>query len=631
LDFIVDLKHHYVATRSFSGSTARVSTYLVLFSFILFSGCFKPEGENFVPVESPVLENVEINLAEADEDIYIYNPTTLSYKINQGTFQLIKIEGFLDGQSLYDPSRPSVLYIDPTKFATGAHTLKLEATFLSRSETLASKLGKDIQSVSKEFTITIEIDEPDPIKITKIEPANGTLYVTWNAPAKLNFFNYRVHRYTKQGGETWIETYSQTPWILAPSSTQFSDSLYTGDEVQYRVDVVGYNFLTEGIPADTTFKLIDPVVTQTATNTITVSWGPPLFYANISEIRYQRSYDGPVQPFSATKAGSFTDEIPFGSLTYFSYGGVPKYENGGLGSLLRTYIGNELTFEGLEEPDYYALHYYGDQEILVNESFSPRDILLVNSSQKQIKKRIDLTPYYASAQYSWSAEHALFGTTPDGNSLFLFTGMEVIRLNKDLEYAETIDLTDINPGVSITIYGIQMSNNNIACFYMSGGVGVVDLENNITIAKALLPTSYIPVRISPDGRYVEYDGSLYDVRSKSMDLLSTLDNYMEIRDLRFNKASDRLFIVYRSGHFVSYDLKTLTVTSEFTLPGEPYNEMSYDPVSGLCGVKVLATEQQFDFTVFDPLTGTIKKKIRTDQDCYLYNNTIYSNRFALPL
>src|SRR5688572_31906231 len=115
---------------------------LISISLTLISSCYEPQGENFVKIEQPVLDNVTVNLAHSNEPLYIYQKTSFTYAIEDDGFQLVRVEGFLDGASLYDDKNPTEIKLDPAKFPDGNHKLRIEATFLTGSGSLGDNQGQ---------------------------------------------------------------------------------------------------------------------------------------------------------------------------------------------------------------------------------------------------------------------------------------------------------------------------------------------------------------------------------------------------------------------------------------------------------------------------------------------------------
>lgn len=604
---------------------------LLLLCCLLVSGCFQPEGENFIPVGKPQLGSVDITLTDEISELYLYQPSRISYKVEDGDYQLIRIEGLIDGISLFDPKRPTIVFIDPAKLTNGNHTLRIVATFVSNSGTLAASLGKETQTFSKDFTVIVDLEEPEAINISKIEPLNGSLYVSFETPEKNNFINYQVHRYTKPNG-TWQEDLS-SQWFLSPDKTGFNDSLYIGGEVQYRIDIHGYKFTTEGVPSDVNYKMIDPVIEQTGDNTVKVSWARSLFYNNLDQFRVGE-YNKPDLEFDATQAVSYTSDIAFGA-PYLQYVSATGKYNSYSTIYFDKYIGERLTFEGLSS-DYRNYMHFGSKELIVNTQ-QPPDAILANSSTHSIIKTLDLTPYYANAKNEWAIDRTQIGITPDGNNFYLFTGSEVSRFDANLNFIEEIDFTNVIPvDLPSFAYNVRLSNNNIAVFNLfAGRIGIVDLENKNVITDDILDNG-MPFNISPNGKFVFYNKRVYDITSGALVEVKNFDapSY-NLREAQFSNNSDKLFLSYDGGHFRTIDTSTMTVVSEFDLPDPgtyTLGAILYDPISGLCGVQNNWPGSEAELIIFNPITQQIVKRLRISAICHLYNNTLYSDqKFALPL
>jgi hypothetical protein len=175
---------------------------------------------------------------------------------------------------------------------------------------------------------------------------------------------------------------------------------------------------------------------------------------------------------------------------------------------------------------------------------------------------------------------------------------------------------------------VGMSNTNLAWFNNFGyRVNLINLENNEPIALAL-PASYARPAISPDGQHFTNDHTLYEINSGSLIPVGTLPDFGRISALKF-ASGNLLYIAYENGHFIGMDIPSMAVITEFDLPvGGSYNNLSLDPVTGLCGLGSPGN----GYVVFNPETGIVLKSIEIAFDCFLYGNTIYSvNHFAMPL
>jgi hypothetical protein len=612
-------------------SLARSVVFAIWLS-VLFSGCFEPEGEYFVPIDSPASEGIEINLADFGSEIYLYKPARISYRINQGNFQLIAIEGFLDGQPLHNPGDQTVIFIDPARFGHGTHELKIAATFLSSSNTLASIAGRETETITRDFSVRIDLESPAAIAIAKMEARDGSLFVTWNKPQKLNFVNYQVHRYIRQN-DAWVEHYFPDPWLLTTDKTGFNDSLYAGGDVQYRIDINGYTYSTPGALAEASFQAFHPVMEPTGVNTVKVSWQPSPFYKNISSLRLS-AYNEPDLSLPADEAASFTREISFGTALAHTLVPLMKYGNAYVPTSIRSYVGNQVTVEGVSVsyPDQYPLYMpYGNREIMVTNH---KALHLVNSAAHTLENKVDLTPYYQNSTNPVASDRALFGTTPDGNSFYLFTGTEAIRFDKDLKFIKKVDLPELNTNSFFNVaYNIRLSNNNIAAFFFyPQKIRLMDFENNTVITTSSLPDSGTPFNISADGKYFFYNKKLYDISGGALNEIADLSNGRDLRDVRFNNASNQLFMSYDDGHFAIVDLVSTSVVSTYDFPGSA-REILQDPITGLCGVAIVqANSSKKELFVFDPATFSISRKVWIGPECFLYNNTLYANTgFILPL
>ncbi|WP_276371903.1 hypothetical protein [Chryseolinea sp. H1M3-3] len=600
---------------------------------LLLYGCFEPEGENFVVVDKPSFEGLEINLINANSPVYIYRPTHLTYKIEQDGYQLVRLEGYIDGISIIDPKNPTRLLVDPAKFANGSHTLAITAAFVNQSESLSSILGKEEKLINRDFEIVVDLVLGDPVEIKSIEPEMGTLYVRWDPPEKSNFLNYEVKRFFKDTNGQWVEYHMPKPWTLDATALYFRDSLYIGGDVRYRVDLLGYKSTRSGIHKDTHFKTLQFEIQPISDDQVVLRWPPSLFYNNITTVSLG-TYNKPEQKFEPNQSGEVTIDTPFGHSTVYYLSTFGRYSDKGWADQFHVWTGDKLEFDGISSLDTYGFHHYGAREMLISDNSKPDEALLVNSVTGSIDRRVEFEAYYQSAGHQWSAEHSMYGKSFDGKNFYLFTGMEVIRFDQNMDYLETIDFTAINSGFSMYAHSIEVSNDGVACFYISGQVvGVFDLQKKIKITPYLQATP-APPHISPNSKFFFNDGTLYTIVNDQLSQLILLNDRANIRDAVFSSSSDRLFVVYRTGHMDVIDLSTRNVVQTFSFQGNSFSGVSYDPLTGYVGFVVGDT--QTTYLVIDPIGNSLVKSLKVAYPSYeqfrLFNNVIYSTRgFAFPL
>jgi hypothetical protein len=621
-----------IKSKSFFRCLNASNAFIVVVALLLY-GCFEPEGENFVVLDKPSFDGLEINLSHANGPVYIYRPTTLSYEVEEGALQLVRIEGVIDGTSIVDPKNPARLFVDPAKFSNGSHTLSITAAFVSQSQSLSSVLGKEETLVNKEFEIVVDLALGDPLEIKSIGPENGMLYVRWDPPAKSNFLRYQVKRFIKDSNGQWTEYYLPKAWMLDATTLYFRDSLYVGGDVRYQVDMLGYKSTRSGIHKDAHFKTLQYEIQPINDDQVVLKWPPSPFYNSISTVSLG-TYGKPDQTFAPDQAGEVIIDAPFGQSTLYYLSSFNRY--GGMGSMdyFHVWTGNKFMFNGISSLDIYGFHHYGSREMLISDNFKPSEAVLVNSVTGSIDRRVEFGAYYQSAGHEWSADHSTFGKSFDGKNFYLFTGMEVIRFDQNMDYLETIDFTAINSGFSIFPHQIEVSNDGVACFYVSGQVvGVFDLQNKIKITRSLQATP-TPPHISSDSKFFLNDGILYNIANNQLNQLTELNDRVNVRDAVFSTNSDRLFVIYKTGHMDVVELSTLNVIQTFSFQGNSFTGVSYDPSTGYVGFAVGDT--QTTYLVIDPVTNSLVKSLKVVYPGYvkfeLFNNVIYSNRgFAFHL
>lgn len=605
---------------------------LVACQFLLI-GCFEPSGEYFVPKDPPAFEDIEINLDDDLTSLYVFRPVKIAYRVEQGDYQLIKIEGFLGDKSIGVPDDPTVLRIDPALFTQGTHVLSILATFISYSGTLASAHNMETKTIKREVDVTIDLEPPSPISIEKIQPRDGSLYVTWREPNKANFSNYSVVRFIKQNDD-WVKVYMPEPWLVPAYKTEINDSLYLGGHVRYRIDIIGYNFEKEGNSADAMFQTINPQVEKLSDNQVSISWEPSLFQANIEHLVLNGGSNS--NSVNSDVNVSLVRDVPFGTFSVLEVRPVAKFQSASYASQLIEYFSGERLFFDGEKPGLGTYLYpYGEDGLLPSSTSNTQTLKLVNLITGEGKNIVNLTPYYENAAIKWAAERSYFGSTPNGESFFLFTGAEVIRFDKNINFAESLVMPDLVPGATVFFsYNFRFSNNRIAFFnFFPGTVRLIDFNTSTSIAISL-PDSGGPFNISPDGVHAFYNQKLFDISSGSMVELADFTSGRTLRDVIFNNESDKLYMCYSDGHFAVVDIASMSVVSENNLPGViGIQRLVIDPKTGICGI---VRDDDLNngklFVVFDPLNFTVIKEVRIASGCFILDNNIYSSSgYKLPL
>lgn len=565
-----------------------------------------------------------MNLADVDDILYVYKPTSFSYATKQGDYTLVKIEGLLDGTSLFDPDNPTKIVLDPKKFQEGNHVLKIEATFLSYSGTLASQIGQEYETLSKEYNLVIDLTAPQPVKIKKFTVKDGTFYVTWEAPEKKNFTHYKVRRYSKYGDQ-WSE-YQNTS-LVNNDVLVFKDSLYFGSDIKYQIDLVGYTFDVAGIPSDTIVKPTIMTIKQTGDNTRELTWTKSPLYSNIANILVTKDWSN-IYTTYPNEAGAISLQLPFGETpTYSAYTTSPYGEQQGNFFSTMVYVGRRLEFKGLGETLVKTPEWFGSQEILINfDRNTPKEVYFVNSQTLTIERKIDLSGYLTNKGSGGTG----YGTTPDGSKFYLFVNENIYQFDKDFNLIKTISIPEMTP--SVFAYQIRVSNPGVAVLdtRLHGAV-VVNLETGEIIQNNIPDYAY-NMGLSPDGKYYIQKGDVYAITGNTPSYVATIPDAANARVLSFKPNDPQVLIAYGDGTVGRYDLPSQSLVTRFDLPDYRVTNFSYDPITGLCG-GYHGTYPDIEYFVFDVDTKAIQRTFKVTGDYYqLYNNTVYaSNGLAFPL
>lgn len=189
---------------------------------------------NFVAVPAPNMKLVTIDLDDVGTDtLFIYQPVNLEYTItglNPLDVRNITLQ-LVNTSTVYGLSGlAGTVTLTPPSNTEGLFQLRLTVHSISGSGSLADKVGAESIIYLKEWPVTVNTKTPDPLPITSIIRADGSLKVEWEKYGLPKFNSYVLIR-------TTANTYDAT-YIHDPDSNFYHDTKFLSGSVNYSVTLV---------------------------------------------------------------------------------------------------------------------------------------------------------------------------------------------------------------------------------------------------------------------------------------------------------------------------------------------------------------------------------------------------------
>jgi hypothetical protein len=255
-------------------------SHCALFLPLLFvlSCDFVSDDSPFTTVAPPDGEGLSIHLNNYnDTGVQLKVKTEFNYTIEaKGGF--VGSEVRLDDDRIYSSSIPAGTFtLDPKELSTGTHNLKITFSARSASGSLADKVGAEIVSMWKEYSVIVshdipdDPDDPDAIRILSVEHVDHSILVKWNKYSNFNFEKYELIReYTNNQGSMSYKTVAQ---FTKADSLKTFDRTYRGGASAYKIKLYadGKSYTSPAFTYEHPYK---PNITSTLDNlgTFTISW-----------------------------------------------------------------------------------------------------------------------------------------------------------------------------------------------------------------------------------------------------------------------------------------------------------------------------------------------------------------------
>lgn len=230
--------------------SARKFILLVSMSLSLLTGCdFVPDQEVLSEIEEPDLSSITLTINNSSDTLSLFQNKEIRFTLNGPGILEAKTLVLIDADTvLKSNSRSSLFTINTNQLRTGKYTLSIHSIFAKRTNSLAGTLGLELFFISRDWTILIDTDPPNPIQIISIEKVNGKPKIMWEKYSRINFQNYQL---VKRCYDTPTSTSFITCnfiLILDRNTTSYHDTGYTSGKVEYVVSVSASNQLVSSNP-----------------------------------------------------------------------------------------------------------------------------------------------------------------------------------------------------------------------------------------------------------------------------------------------------------------------------------------------------------------------------------------------
>lgn len=470
--------------------------FLLLFSLVLLTACFKMDKEVYVVVKEP-RESVGIHANMDDDTLHIYDLTTIYYTADIERESISRSQVFANGKRVLTyRSRGSVHFeIDPHDYGTGYYDLEILITLQSGTESLADKMGAESIEMSDKKILHIDINHPTNTLTAEFVIEEGKSLIRWNKPDVNNLLCYKLIR--KFGTYYDWDTVS----IEDSNVTEFHEEYYAGGPLRIKVLWEGYDYQILSNEINVDIKTQDDLVfTINEKNEIVFSWENLRLYGNNFDFALS-AYGGRsfYQSFPAVDRNTqFVDVQPiyFGEVrTYRAYFNQDNRQY--------LYFTDVEAYVGSRIPKFTNLFYFKDKNVIVtydnnySESHSSwgRDYYLViykfDFTTMELLDSIKIETHDARDYEFYSSE--------DGNHFYIIKDNDLFKLDVDkMEMNNYSAPNALDPVSEIRVGNI--SNDNLIAFRTVGFNRVVNLSNGEVLYEGY-PYSYPPL-LSDDSEYL---------------------------------------------------------------------------------------------------------------------------------
>lgn len=592
----------------------------------IISSCskFSPTEENYVEVQVPQTV-LSIDLDATTDTLYSFGVIKLQYStlLQNGQFAFVRI--LADDVVVDSVANDSAYVLDTSDWNDGTYQLKLEVWARTMTNSVADFLQEEFElAQSREYPMVIVNRIPtEAPRITSIQLENGSLTIRWQKFLSPNFGYYAIFR----TGPRFSSSVTIPDW----RTTHYSDPLYVGGPVRYRIGVGGNGFSLDG--SDFSFTNSAPEIQQlsvTEDGQALIEWARCPTDSNFKYYTVVRSVKDTIATLTNIEQTSFRDPgFGFGETSYRILI-IPRKDPD------RFITSQPATVKlGHSMPAFERLWYVPSSNSYYIDG--PSMFYRVNASNFDIEASI----------------RGGGGVSSNANLCFVVTDItKMYRVDPlTLDVLETIKLSDIvDYGDASNVFrerNFLISNSGFVSYesglyrgstYRTDGINVIDINTRSLLGNIGAGSQYssaLLMRISDDGKYLiarHGNNNLYEIRNDGIEHLFEIKDSVHplsrIRQLKFCFLNAENSLVLTDEKKIRIlRLPDLTIDRQFDIEAD-LQEARVDFTTNLLGG--FTEDENRRYRIYDLNTGDLVHEfgiMSDDTDGYtLLNSTIFSKR-----
>ena len=158
----------------------------------LFSCEFSPSGYDFKEIDNTFPQNLEIELSDEGDEIYVWGKIDLTFNIDLKGREIETSFLSINDDRLVELGKNNSYELNSTVYPDGNYILGLDIVASSGTGSLAAAFETEFLLIQRQWLIIINNSPPDQVKIASIKPDQGTLEIDWLKCSDFNFQEYNI-------------------------------------------------------------------------------------------------------------------------------------------------------------------------------------------------------------------------------------------------------------------------------------------------------------------------------------------------------------------------------------------------------------------------------------------------------
>ena len=617
-----------------------VRTFFIIFflSVFLHQGCKKlkytPTGVSEKAIANPPdPSNIWVTDSTLETDtLKIWGRKNIHYHFKSNR-PIAAVRVSLNGKELYlnQDTHQGSFYFDSKIYENGLYFLTFEILLKTESGSLASALNSEFFMAIKKIPLLILNYDPIPLKITSVQPEEGTLRIRWEKYPYLNFQNYIIYANGKKIQE--ITDREKTfcdfkDYLGGNKKLNFQVYLHAGDSWAYGP------YFEYAHPYQLKLQSI-----EITNNKPEFKWNECPFYQNL--VSYQIEYclnevfdfNKYAEIISASQTTYTGNPIYFGGFYYFRVLAVSRNQDYTLRSNIKsTYIGERTK-------RFVRIHYSPASDALY---FNPADFYGIMVDGRLYR----INPITLQADATFSQKECTVAMNDDGTEIFVTTPLsrfdkrKFFQLNPtDLSIQKTfyMDSLFLNDNEYPTMESIVHVAPHSLLFMVHGSPKKFikyDYQNGTWIVNKLSANSYGPYikARSSLGKYLlmqaDQTYTIYDVSGDQFIAKGNINS----PDYFCFGSEEETYITTNMPNITIHSCATGDVIKKIPI-GHSIRYPTIDPKTGYLG-GYMDIWKKYYYVVYNLTTGEerLRTRLAGGARYRLVNNTIfYPSGLALKL